>query len=114
MTTSAAQASAFFREIGSDRSVWTIEDDGGFPAPMRADGRRSMPFWSGLSRVERIIATAPAYAQFRPHELTREGFVERWLPGLERDGLLVGLNWAGANASGYDFTPTEVLNRLSG
>ena len=94
--------------------MWTIEDDGGVPAPEGTDGRRSIPFWSRLSRVERIIATVPAYAQFRTRELSRIAFVNRWLPGLERDGMLVGLNWAGVNATGYEFTPREVLDRLNG
>lgn len=39
---------------------------------------------------------------------------ERWLPGLARDGLRVGLNWSGARATGYDYTPEEVLARLDG
>ncbi|RPH67238.1 MAG: hypothetical protein EHM78_21965 [Myxococcaceae bacterium] len=35
-----------------------------------------------------------------------------WLPGLERDGRLVGVNWSGNTASGYDVTPSEVRARV--
>ena len=27
---------------------------------------------------------------------------------LQRDGLLVGVNWAGARATGFDMAPTQV------
>jgi hypothetical protein len=44
--------------------------------------------------------------------------LDRWrrivLPGLERDGLLVGINWSGPRVVGWDFTVREVLNRLAG
>ena len=113
MSIAAAQASAFFREIGAEGRVWTLEDDGGVPAPRGTDGHRAMPFWSRRSRVERIIATVPAYARFRPREVSGEDFVGRWLPGLARDGLLVGLSWSGPRAQGHDFAPENVLTRLN-
>lgn len=113
MSTSAAQAQAFFDELGSDGPVWTIEDDGGVAAPMGASGRRVMPFWSRQSRAEQIIRTVRAYEGFRPLEISREHFESRWLPGLQRDGLLAGVNWSGAGATGYDLAPDEVGVRLS-
>ncbi len=112
MSLSAAQAQAFFTELGSDGSVWTVEDDDGVPAPQGANGRRSMPFWSRRSRAERVILQVPEYAGFRPLEVPRADFESRWLPGLERDGLSVGLNWSGSGATGYDLTPAEVRARL--
>lgn len=113
MSSSAAQASSFFREIGSNGPVWTVEDDGGVPAPEGVDGRRAMPFWSRRSRAERVIAQVPAYEGFRPLEISRPDFESRWLPGIERDGLIVGLNWSGPLATGYDLTPGEIRARLT-
>jgi Protein of unknown function (DUF2750) len=57
-----------------------------------------MPFWSSRSRVEKIIASVPAYADFRPLRLTLDEFQSGWLDDLERDGLLIGINWSGPNA----------------
>jgi hypothetical protein len=93
--------------------VWTVEDDEGIPAPENADGQRAMPFWSTQSRVENIIASAPAYAGFRPRELSLDEFQERWLGGLEQDGLLVGINWSGGSATGYDVEPSDVREWLA-
>jgi hypothetical protein len=95
------------------RRVFTIEDNDGIPAPENRDGCRAMPFWSTRSRAERVIATVPAYAKFRVRELSLEEFAARWLDDLERDGLLVGVNWSGAAATGYDVEPRDVRAWLS-
>jgi hypothetical protein len=94
--------------------VWTVEDDDGIPAPSNAEGIRAMPFWSTRSRVEKVIASVPAYAGFRSRELPLEEFRTRWLDGLERDGLLVGINWSGGRATGYDVQPRDVREWLAG
>jgi hypothetical protein len=112
MSQSASQYAAFAREVAAKLKVWTIKDDGGFPAPKNSQGTRSQPFWSSLARVERVIATVPAYAGFHPVELTWEVFRDRWVPGLEKDGLLVGVNWSGKRAVGYDIVPQEVRLRV--
>lgn len=112
MTVSAAQAGAFYDEARREHSVWTIRDANGIPAPLNADGVRSMPFWSLRSRADRVIHQVDAYADFEPVEVSVDEFRQRWLPGLARDGLLVGLNWSGAGATGYDLTPEDVERNL--
>lgn len=39
-------------------------------------------------------------------------FRDNWLSGLERDGLLVGVNWSGPYALGYDVAPKDVRARI--
>jgi hypothetical protein len=112
MSLSAAQAQAFFDELDGT-CVWTIEDDGGVPAPKGETGHRVMPFWSRESRARKIVGNVPAYAGFRSRRIPLDEWVERWLPGMARDGLRVGLNWYGSHATGYDFTPGQVLKRLA-
>jgi hypothetical protein len=107
MSQAAVQASAFYLEVAQNGRLWSIKDSAGFPSPETPQGR-AMPFWSSLARVERIIETVPAYAGFSPLELTWDAFRSRWLPGLERDGLRVGLNWTGPRATGYDLLPAEL------
>lgn len=107
MSQAASQAAAFYRDVSRDGRLWTIKDDGGFPAPVTPSGR-AMPFWSSRSRAERIVAAVPAYKSFVVVEVTWDEFRDRWLPGLERDGLRVGVNWSGSKAVGYDLLPSEV------
>jgi len=112
MTQSAAQASRFYAEVAQVKKLWTIKDSNGFPAPLNGEGRRVQPFWSSLSRVESIIQNVPAYADFKAHELDWSVFADRWVSGLSRDGILIGVNWSGESATGYDLTPEEVKRNI--
>jgi hypothetical protein len=108
MSQAASQYAAFWRDVRRGRKVWTVRDDDGCPAPVTSSGRRAMPFWSTLSRVRRVIKTVPAYGAFVPHEMPWEEFRDSWLPELEAGGLLVGVNWSGPRALGYDMTPADI------
>jgi hypothetical protein len=108
MSASASQAAAFYREVAKQKKVWTVRDSSGYPVPKGSDGRRAQPFWSSPSRVEKIIKTVPAYAGFSSVEISWDDFVQKWVPGLSKDGLKVGVNWSGARATGYDLKPEEV------
>lgn len=106
---SASQAAAFYRDVAKSGRVWTIKDDGGYPAPLKPSGQRAQPFWSSASRVRRIISGVPAYGGFEPVELTWREFCEKWVPMLQESGLLVGVNWSGKRAVGYDLDPGDVV-----
>jgi Protein of unknown function (DUF2750) len=112
LSQAAAQWSSFARDIARSRRLWTLRDAGGFLAPLNADGARAQPFWSTLARVKTIISTVPAYSGFEPVELSWEQFRDVWVPGLTRDGLLVGVNWSGPHATGYDVAPAKVRERV--
>ncbi|MFZ1249212.1 MAG: DUF2750 domain-containing protein [Candidatus Saccharimonadales bacterium] len=113
MSLSAAQQALFFTEVCRNKSVWTIRDENGFSAPL-IDGRtqRVMPFWSSKIRTRHVIDTVEAYRVFTPFEIPLAEWVRKWLPGLERDDTLVGINWYGQHATSYDLTPNTVRNRL--
>ncbi len=108
MSIAGAQAHTFYRDVARHRRVWTIRDEGGYPAPMKSSGQRAQPFWSSPRRVQKIIKTVPAYAGFEPEEISWEEFRDKWLVGFQRDGLLVGVNWSGPHATGMDLPPDWV------
>ena len=112
MSQSAAQATAFFKEVSESGIVWAIKDENGFPAPLGESGVRAMPFWSSESRVQEIIKNVPAYKDFQPVELELTAFKERWLTGLTKDKFNVGVNWSGKCATGYDLSPVDVSKSL--
>ena len=112
MSQAASQAAAFCEQSLKNGAVWTLRDEGGFPAPENRDGRRAQPFWSSRSRVERIIKNVPAYSGFEPVEVPLSQFLEEWLPELESDGCLIGVNWSGPYARGYDLEPQSVRDAL--
>lgn len=71
-----------------------------------------MPFWSKRSRARGVVDRVEAFRQFDVVMVPLDEWRERWLPGLERDGLRVGLNWSGNRATRYDLEPAAVLERL--
>ena len=113
MSQSAAQAAQFFREVAASATVWTLRDSHGLPTVHTPEGQ-AMPFWSSRARAAAVAAAVPAYRDFEPTEIGWSDFRDRWLPGLRRDGLRVGVNWTGTRATGYDFEPQEVLDRVEG
>lgn len=108
---SAAQADTFYREVLEHSTVWGVRDANGFPAPDTPQGR-AMPFWSLRSQAERVIATVPAYVDFEVVGLPLDEWRARWLPGLEQDGIRVGLNWSGELASGFDLPAADVERNI--
>ena len=112
MSQSASQAVQFYREVAEIRKLYTIRDKDGFPAPKNPEDKRSQPFWSSKARVEKIIKNVQAYSGFEVVELTWDIFTERWVPGLTNDGILVGVNWSGEKATGYDIEPKEVKENV--
>lgn len=111
MSQAASQAAAFRREVRERGEVWIVEDERGVPAPVSEDGRRAMPFWSSRARAERA-ASSEQFAGCQPRRLSLPEFQDRWLPGLERDQLLVGVNWTGPRVTGYDVEPAQVRGWL--
>ena len=91
MSQAGAQAHAFYEQSVKNGAVWTIRDDRGYPASMNPEGIRVQPFWSSLSRVEKIIKTVPAYSGFQPEEIPLDRFLKKWNKFLKRNSLHVGV-----------------------
>lgn len=113
MSISAINADAFVTEALDALKVWGIRDSAGFPTSTNASGEIAMPFWSSEARAKRVVETVNAYKDFEPVPIELTAFAEKWLPGLEKDGLLCGLNWSGERATGYDIAPRDVLARFA-
>jgi hypothetical protein len=108
MSLSGAHKAAFRREAAQKKRVFSIRDQDGFPAPEETDGTRAVPFWSKSSRAHKVVGQVAAYNDFDVVEIGMDDWLDHWLPGLEQNGYLVGVNWAGARATGYDVAPTLV------
>ncbi len=60
-----------------------------------------------------MIQNVPAYAGFTGVRIPLTEWRERWLPGMSIDGLLMGINWSGDRATGYDVPPADVEAALA-
>jgi hypothetical protein len=71
-----------------------------------------MSFWSSEKLVLSFLAENKEYSGFKPDSISLADFQKKWLPGLSKDGLLLGINWSGKNASGYDVKVSELVSFL--
>jgi hypothetical protein len=110
MSLSGAHKAAFRREVTQEGRVFAIRDAEGFPAPADSDGRRAVPFWSKPTRAQRVVEHVEAYRGFEVVPVTVDVWLDEWMPRLRRDSLLVGVNWAGSRATGFDLTPDQVVH----
>jgi len=114
MSLSGAHKAAFRREVVQDGLVYSIRDEVGYPAPADEQGRRAVPFWSKPTRARRAIDQVAAYQGFEVMSVELDDWLAGWLPCLDRDGMLVGVNWSGSRATGFDLTPVQVIEWFSG
>jgi Protein of unknown function (DUF2750) len=111
LSTSGAQAAAFFREIVQHRTVWWVRDENGSPTPSTSSGRPAFPYWSSKARAEH--AAELWGPEFRAVSMPLAHWRDAALPDLAKDDFRVGINWSGSRLTGWDFTVDEVVNRLA-
>lgn len=101
-----------YSEILEADAIFTIQDAAGIPSTENVEGEKTMPFWSSEEKAQAFIKSAPGYASFSILKVEWKTFAEKWLPGLDRDGLLAGLNWQGDSGEGFDFDAYELYEKV--
>ena len=104
------QAHAFFEEVSETGDVWSLSGGQSMFVVYSASGARVFPLWSSRRRAQIIVETVPGYEGCKVLRSSWSNFVENWVAILERDGVLVGLNWAGTRAKGLEI-PVKLLVR---
>ncbi|WP_405810995.1 DUF2750 domain-containing protein [Streptomyces sp. NBC_00210] len=88
-----------------------MRDDEGSPAPLAADGTRSLPYWSTSARAAQA---AKIWGNgLRVESMSLDAWRDSELTTAAGEGLLIGVNWSGPRLVGWSFTPVEVLRRLA-
>lgn len=110
MSIAAAQSDKFKEEVVNKGRAFTFTNNDELLVYPVAAGD-TVPFWSSRSRLETIQKRLPKYRQWQITELT---FAEFWkrLDQLERERLLIGVNWSGARLTGYNIPVAELRDGL--
>jgi len=113
---SEKRAHAFITDALSTRVDYYVKKDGYEGAEdsesndfsdLEGNAATVIPFWS-----KSFLPYARKWGETCPvQELSLEDFLKFWLTGMDKDGLIVGLNWD-QNGIGYEGLPTEVLEKL--
>ncbi len=112
MTATAERAASFCKEVADQGRLWTISNQGGYPAPRDVEGIRAQPFWSTRDAAQKIIDHNKHYRDFQPEEISWRHFLHTWVKDLKANRLRVGLNWRGKHAPGNDLSPDEVVHNV--
>ena len=111
MTIASAQAQKFYEQVAREDSVFTFTHDGDFLVfPIR--DIEVVPFWSSLSRMNKIRATHQKYASYSITRSTLDEFLTETLPMLQKEDLHVGVNWSGPRLVGYDISVADLKRNV--
>ena len=110
MSIAAAQHDKFMTQVAQERRVFSFTDQG--QLLIYPTGRGNViPFWSSRSRLVAIQKRSAKYRQWTITELSLEEFRTR-LAQLEREQLLVGVNWSGSELTGYNVPVSQLRASL--
>lgn len=108
----SAGVGAFCAAAVAAGCVWVLRDADGYVSVATEGERGAMPFWSSRVLAATVTRRAPAHRRLVPEPVDLEAFLARWLPGLGRDGLRVGVDWSGVRARGAEVEPHELADAL--
>ncbi len=103
----------FIQRVLASGAVWGLKSaDGWVMSRSTAEatsGRGIMPFWSDRAYAKQCANNN--WAKHVPTEIPLDIFLERWMPGMDADGLLVGTNWS-AHLCGYEIEPLNLRDEM--
>ena len=102
----------FVRRVVAGGEVWGLKSEDGWAVcdSSESEGRSVMPFWSDRAYARR--AALAEWSDYEPTRLELAQFLDPWLVGMKRDGVLVGTNWDAQNC-GLEVEPDELARSLS-
>lgn len=107
-----ANKERFIRRVLESLQVWALgSDEEGARCASHDSDRPVMLFWSDEAYARQHIRQQWGWQGFRPHLVELEDFLVAWLPGLQQDGMLVGLNY-NSDLAGLELEPMEVHKEL--
>ncbi|NOT65342.1 MAG: DUF2750 domain-containing protein [Methylotenera sp.] len=109
MSNSGKQAHDFYADVISHNKVWTIKGKNGDIIFVSSIGTKIQPFWSKLTRVQKIIKSTPEYSNFEPVEVPWNEFEYELAPKLKEKNIYVGVNWSGKNLTGFDMPAFQLI-----
>jgi Protein of unknown function (DUF2750) len=77
----------FLEKVIEFKEVWSLRNDDGFVSMADDNGEECIPFWPHPDYA-RALATV-SWSDCKPEVVSLDGFLEKWLVGMEKDKLNV-------------------------
>ena len=105
-----ANYSRFVNRVRSSGTVWGLKILNGWAiCPSNERDCDVYTFWSDNAYAERHC-NGP-WANYKPAPIALDSFLQNWLPGLERDGHLVGVQF-NSDLAGLEVEPSKLATDL--
>jgi hypothetical protein len=104
---SGASAHVFYDDFINNNKVWTLRDSDGYVVLGDDSGRSVAPFWSSLSRINKMVKVI-SLEKCEIVEINGDDFFNIIIPKLTSRNIQVGVNWSGKNATGYDMPAVQL------
>jgi Protein of unknown function (DUF2750) len=109
MGNSGKQAHDFYDDVINYNKMWTIKYSNEVVFFVSPRGIKIQPFWSKITRIQKIIKTTPEYSNFVPVEVSWNEFENELAPKLKEKNIFVGVNWSGKNLTGYNMPASQLI-----
>ncbi len=96
----------FVEKIVEWGEVWSLYSDDGWVGVTSQDGEECLPVWPHRDFAAEWVSGE--WADCTPTAISLEVWVERWIPGMEKDGTLLAV-FPNGEGEGVVVTPDELL-----
>src|SRR5215510_1212388 len=79
----------WIKKVADQDEVWSLLQDGGWALAGSDDGRQLVPVWPHLKYA--ALCANGAWAGYEPKAISLETWLNRWIPGMERDNRRVAV-----------------------
>ena len=79
----------WIKKVADQEEVWSLWHEGGWALAGDDLGRQLVPVWPH-SRYAALCAEG-AWAGYQPKAITLDAWLDRWIPGIERDQRIVAV-----------------------
>jgi hypothetical protein len=101
------------RRVADAEEVWLLATPTGSPMTIEVEpGSLVYPIWPEREFAEAAARARPEWGPVNATTRPLDEFMERWLPGMQRDGHKVGVFWVGPDLLGIDVEPAVLLQEL--
>jgi hypothetical protein len=107
------QLRRFIEEVHASGTVWGLRGESGWAFCESGEYEETdvLLFWSDRAGAQQHVKDE--WSGHLPTEIPLEEFVDKWLPGMDEDQGLLGLNWD-AGLDGPETEPSELAEMFLG
>ncbi|MDH5446990.1 MAG: DUF2750 domain-containing protein [Gammaproteobacteria bacterium] len=99
----------FVKRVADWEEVWSLQDKNGWVSSENDEGIKSIPVWPHPEYTK--LCAEENWKGNNPSSIELQAFIEKWLPGMEKDGLLVAV-FPTPSGKGVQVTPAELKQHL--